>query len=250
MSAVNGGLNVVKDGLVLYLDAANTTSYSTSGTRWSDLTIKNNNFTLINGPTFDNSNLGSIVFDGVNDYGNISYNSSLSVSNAHTLESWFYSTGRGTSAIYDGAGHLMRGGQIEDNQFQLNYIYDFGAIGYGWFRSNSGNPYPSAGSFNTILSPNNVAPANQWNLATATRDGSTIKIYVNGVLVQTSTGQTISSNTSWTTYVGGSLTLGRCTGNSNLNYKGKIAISRIYNRALSDSEVLQNFNAQKYRFGL
>lgn len=242
--------NIVKDGLVLYLDAANTTSYLTSGTSWVDLTFSKNNFTLINGPTFDNSNLGSIVLDGVDDYVNISYNSSLSVVNAHTLESWFYSTGRGTNAIYDGVGHLMRAGQVEDNQFQLNYIYDFGAISYGWFRSTDGNPYPSSGSFNTVLSPNNVAPANQWNLATVTRDGSTVKIYVNGVLVTTSTGQTVSSNTSWTTYASGSLTLGRCTGNAYLNYKGKIAISRIYNRSLSYSEVLQNFNVQKRRFGL
>lgn len=242
--------NIVTRGLVLCLDGANVYSYPSTGTIWSDLTTNRNNFTLINGPTYDSANGGSLLFDGINDYANVTYNPTLSVRNAHTLESWFYATGRGTNSIFDGSGHLMRAGQIEDSQFQLNYIYDFGAIGYLWFRSFNGNPYPSAGSFNFIGSPNNVAMPNKWNLATVTRNGSLVKIYVNGVLVTTVTNASISSNPSWITYLGGSLTLGRSTGNNLINYKGKIAITRIYNIALSDSEVLQNFNAHKSRFGL
>jgi hypothetical protein len=241
---------IVTKGLVLCLDGANVYSYPKTGTAWSDLTTNRNNSTLINGPTYDSSNGGSLLFDGINDFANITYNSTLSVANAHTLESWFYATGRGTNSIFDGSGHLMRAGQIEDSQFQLNYIYDYGAIGYLWFRSFNGNPYPSAGSFTFLGSPNYVAMPNKWNMATVARNGSTVKIYVNGVLVSTYTGQTISSNPSWITYLGGSLTLGRTTGNPYINYKGKIAVSRIYNRALSDSEVLQNFNALKGRFGL
>lgn len=241
---------IVRDGLVLCLDAANDRSYPTAGLTWSDLTTNRNNFTLINGPTYDTSNGGSILFDGINDYANIPYNSTLSVTSGHTLECWFYATGRGINSIFDGSGHLMRAGQVEDSVFQLNYIYDYGAIGYLWFRSYNGNPYPSAGTFYFVGSPNYVAPANKWNLATVTRDNSTIKIYVNGNLVTTVTGATIPSNTSWITYAGGSLTLGRVTSNNLINYKGKIAITRIYNRPLSDSEVLQNFNANRGRFGL
>lgn len=246
--AGNVAPNIVTDGLVLGLDAANLASYPGTGATWSDLTINRNNFSLLNGAVYDSSNLGNILFDGINDYANITYNSTLSVPNAHTVECWFYPTGRAQGAIFDGAGTLMRAGQVEDMMFTLNYVHDFGALAYGWFRSNTGNPYPAAGSFNFIGTPNNVVAANRWNLATATRDGSTIKVYANGVLALTVTGSSLPSNPSWITFLGGSLTMGRCTGNASINYQGKIATARIYNRALSESEVFQNFNAHRSRF--
>ena len=59
---------LVTDGLILYIDAANSKSYPDSGTTWFDLTSNNNNGVLTNGPTFDSANGGSIVFDGVDDY--------------------------------------------------------------------------------------------------------------------------------------------------------------------------------------
>jgi hypothetical protein len=68
MSTVGGGVNIVTDGLVLYLDAANISSYSGSGTTWTDLSRSGNNGTLVNNPTFDSANKGSIVFDGVDDF--------------------------------------------------------------------------------------------------------------------------------------------------------------------------------------
>jgi hypothetical protein len=61
------GPQIVRDGLVLYLDAANTKSYHGSGTTWSDLCGNGNDGTLINEPTFDSGNLGSIQFDGADD---------------------------------------------------------------------------------------------------------------------------------------------------------------------------------------
>jgi len=61
--------NTVKDGLVLYLDAANIKSYTSGSTIWYDLSKRNNNSTLVNNPTFDSSNKGSIVFDGIDDVG-------------------------------------------------------------------------------------------------------------------------------------------------------------------------------------
>ena len=69
MSGVVGPrFGIVQDGLVLNLDASNTLSYPGSGTTWFDLTSNNNDGTLVNGPTFDSANGGSIVFDGINDY--------------------------------------------------------------------------------------------------------------------------------------------------------------------------------------
>jgi hypothetical protein len=241
--------NIVTDGLVLCLDGANLYSYPTSGTLWSDLTANRNNFTLINGTTYDSSNGGSLLFDGINDYANITYNPSLSSVSGITLESWFYPVGRGTNAIFDGAGTLMRAGQVEDMQYALNYVWDFNSLTFGTFRSNSGNPYPSAGSFYFYGTPNNVVYRNRWNLATVTRTNNDVKIYANGQLVLSLNNVPISSNTYWITYLGGSLMLGRSINNL-INYNGKIAITRIYNRGLSDSEVLQNFNAHKGRFNL
>jgi hypothetical protein len=63
--AFNYSPKIIQDGLVLYLDAANTKSYPTTGTTWTDLSRSGNNGTLINGPTFNSGNGGSIVFDGV-----------------------------------------------------------------------------------------------------------------------------------------------------------------------------------------
>ena len=60
--------NIVTDGLVLCLDAANKRSYPGTGTTWTDRSANGNNGTLTNGPTFDSANGGSIVFDGTNDY--------------------------------------------------------------------------------------------------------------------------------------------------------------------------------------
>ncbi len=67
MSVISGP-NIVTNGLVLHLDAANTKSYSGSGTTWTDLSGNGNNGTLTNGPTFDSANYGSVVHDGVDDY--------------------------------------------------------------------------------------------------------------------------------------------------------------------------------------
>ena len=58
---------IVKDGLVLWVDAMNDNSYPETGITWTDLSGNNNNATLINGPTFDTANGGSIVFDGTDD---------------------------------------------------------------------------------------------------------------------------------------------------------------------------------------
>ena len=68
---------IVTDGLVLCLDAANKKSYSGSGTTWTDRSGNGNNGTLVNGPTFDSGNGGSIDFDGVDDNVNLGNDSSF-----------------------------------------------------------------------------------------------------------------------------------------------------------------------------
>ena len=71
---------IVTDGLVLYLDAANTKSYVSGSTTWNDISRTNINGTLVNGPTFSSDGGGSILFDGSNDYVQINYGGNLSSS--------------------------------------------------------------------------------------------------------------------------------------------------------------------------
>jgi hypothetical protein len=63
-----GTASLITTNLVLHLDASNSSSYSGSGTTWSDLSGDGNDLTLTNGPTFTSDNGGAIVFDGTNDY--------------------------------------------------------------------------------------------------------------------------------------------------------------------------------------
>ena len=68
MSTLNGGPGIITDGLVLYVDAANSYSYVSGSTVWNDLSRTTTSGSLINGPTFNTRSGGNIVFDGINDY--------------------------------------------------------------------------------------------------------------------------------------------------------------------------------------
>jgi hypothetical protein len=74
--ALSHSPSIVTDGLVLCLDAGNPKSYPGSGTTWTDLSGNGNNGTLVNGVGYSGDNLGSLSFDGVNDY----YNRALTAS--------------------------------------------------------------------------------------------------------------------------------------------------------------------------
>jgi hypothetical protein len=95
--SVIGGPDTITDGLVLYLDAANTKSYIGSGTTWKDLSGNSNDGTLTNEPTFDSGNSGSIVFDGVDDFVTtgqqldpIAFGLFADSTSFWTVSSWFY----------------------------------------------------------------------------------------------------------------------------------------------------------------
>ena len=125
------GPNVVTDGLVLYLDAGNTKSYPGSGTGWIDLSGRVNNGILANGPTFDSSNGGSIVFDGSNDYTDVADSSSINFgTNSFSFNFWIKST---QSSAYAGliGKYGLTGGY--DINMQVN-----GAINVE-FRAGTGN---------------------------------------------------------------------------------------------------------------
>jgi hypothetical protein len=82
------GPQIVKDGLVLWLDAANNKSYTSGSAIWRDMSSNNNSGSLINSPAFSSANNGSIVFDGVDDYVNCGIGSLLNITSSVTLMCW------------------------------------------------------------------------------------------------------------------------------------------------------------------
>jgi hypothetical protein len=216
---------IVTDGLVLNVDAGFTPSYPRNGTTWYDVK-GTSNVILTNGPTFNSSNGGSVVFDGTNDYsiGSVS----LVLTNSVTIESWIYPTNY----------PISEGGFILSN---LGYYLEYGTDGKlkSYFYGLSSEGYHLS---------NSTVPLNTWSYVNTIRDkdNNTILFYINGVLDRTLTGITGSiSNVR-----GGSVAQIGGYSSSGYKFNGRLSNVRLYNRALSATEVLQNYNAQKGRFGL
>ena len=224
--AFNYSPKIIQDGLVLYLDAANTKSYPTTGTTWTDLSRSGNNGTLINGPTFNSANGGSIVFDGSNDYIKPPNSTTLQLTN-FTLSSW-----------------------VRINVQNINqYIIDTstnGSFGFGYsYRIKTDNKirFWAYNANNALDSTTTISPNIWYNILVTYNNTSKIQsIYINGVFNVSNThnsGFVVSTVTNL--QIGGSLVLGGYI-------NGNIAQTQIYNRALSASEILQNYNATKGRY--
>lgn len=219
--------NIVTSGLIMSLDAGFTPSYPLSGTSWTDLSFSGNSGTLVNGPSYSSSNGGSIVFDGINDYVNGPAISSQLTGNM-TVECWIYIT----SGPSDWVRIIGTGANPSGNRtFGLWYYTDRTLL---WQRY---------GTNNVGLQPANVLNYNTWYYVAATTSGSSQAIYLNGSSVGSSTvtGPWPASNEN--------ITLGSAVG-IHAYLTGNMSIARIYNRGLSASEILQNYNAQKSRYGL
>jgi hypothetical protein len=113
--------SIVTNGLALYLDAGNASSYPGSGTNWTDLSSNGRNGTLTNGPTYSATNGGSIVFDGTNDF--VQCLGSLTVT-AATFVSWIRRNGNQNQ--YDGI-LFSRGTNTTGMNFQVS-----NQLGYHW----------------------------------------------------------------------------------------------------------------------
>ena len=230
---------VVTSGLVLCLDAANQKSYTSGSTTWYDLTGNFNNGTLINGPTFDSNNGGSIVFDGTDDYVNIPNASSLSMASTNqvTVDVWVYPIGNGISSTREFLN--------KRNNDATTYV----SYGVSWYSGNSGatNSVFSRIGFtdNTVsdLFSSNQSK-NVWFNITETFNGTLHSLYINGIINVSASvsGKTIKDT-------GQPVTLASYNGSTEL-VNARISNAKIYNRALSASEILQNYNATKTRFGL
>lgn len=235
MAYINGP-KIVTDGLVLVLDAGNTKSYPGSGTTWTDLSGNGRNGTLVNGPTFDSANGGSIVFDGVNDACNFAAN----IFNTGTpQDGTFYLRFKAPILSTVDQTILFNDGGSSNN---LVYFYrnsNFATNRYSWliYYTNT-----SAGVSN-YLQGSTFLPSVWYDTALTYNSSGTAAIYVNGNLINR---QTVANFQSWNR-----------TGN-NIPYiaiassqgTGAAQVFMWYNRALTPQEIQQNLNATRQRIGV
>ena len=218
---------IVTDGLVLALDAGNPKSYPGSGTVWRDKSGNGLDATLTNGPTFSSDNGGIFTFDGSDDVctsGNV-----LSDLVDLTLECWvkFGSQDSSYNGIISKTLNNTDGWELRTGSYTSTTTY----VQFRYVGDNAATPFE--------ILDNEV-----WYHIVGTGTSGAQKLYVDGVEVETSTSSaTPSPNTN-------SLQIGALAYATHLILTGDMATAKIYNRAISTSEVQQNYNALKGRFGL
>ena len=232
--ATNYNPSIVTDGLRFCLDAANTKSYPGSGTTWTDISGKNHDGTLTNGPTFSSDNGGCIVFDGSNDHiGMLGTATDLGIndtSSSFSFSVWFKTGTTSEKYMFDNFD-----GSTQDISCRL----DGGELEL-YLRGSSG------GIVNAVRYGSYTL--NAWNNAVYNFDSSTspdtFTAYVNGINTGTST-----SHFSGNFESGSNFRIGmRPAGGG--QFSGRIACAMLYKKSLTEAEVKQNYNALKGRFGL
>jgi hypothetical protein len=221
---------IVTDGLVFAVDAANTKSYPGSGTTWKDLSGNGNDGTLINGPTFDSGNGGSIVFDKTNDYVEGPASNSFGFGTNITIECWFKTTESFGINNSSTAGRIVN---LHANSPGTNVNIQIGSEGLGFYNIGNATFY------------NDGIPANtgKWIHGVVVINGINSKLYRNNLVTINVNGNAIPSFSSYPVIIGS------YEGSSRF-FGGNLALAKLYNRALTASEVSQNYNALKSRFGL
>jgi len=232
--SVAGGPDLIQDGLVLCLDAANTKSYPGSGTTWKDLSGNNNHVNLVNGPTFSAESQGCFIFDGTNDYGATNSAPTLNMGGkSFTGEVWIKVTN------FSGSERMV----FEYNVWSSTNVYQLSLIGGNTIRVNFVNSNSAGKWLDYAYTP---LTTNIWLHIVGQFDtvNNNFNLYINGLSVAqvTAVTQEISSATS-ALYIGS-------RGGSQLFLACTIGALKMYDRALSATEILQNYNAIKGRFRL
>ena len=222
--------NIITDGLVLNLDAGFVGSYPTTASTWYDISGNDKNSTLTNGPTFNSANSGSIVFDGVDDYVLTPSLLNASLNPTESVFVWFNPAAAGQIVSELGQATIDAGYHDSNIEVNSSGIFSFSV----WHGSLTNKVVSSAKSFNN------------WYHLGFTYSGTTFTAYINGSSIGTAT---------FTRQPPSSLHYGLCSIDStNMGTgaygSGKMGNFMFYNRALSATEVLQNYNAQKGRYGL
>jgi len=231
--STQGGPDIITNGLVLALDGANRKSNPGSGTTWTDLSGNGKDGSLVNGASFQTTNGGCVAFDGVNDRVTLYASNQLIGNQYATLEAWIKSSDDGTGS---GATANFLGTRVGQNMSINRYSTTNTAVFLTDFTS---------GNLNAPIGSINVFDQN-WHHIVGVNNFGICSLYVDGTLEgtdSTKSGQNIDLNAEV-------MAIGNDTNNTSRTFYGEVAIARIYNRALTQPEVLQNYNTLKSRFGL
>jgi hypothetical protein len=207
---------IVTNGLVLCLDAADKKSYPGTGTTWFDRSGNGNHGTLVGGPTYNSSNGGSIVVDGIDDYISSLTLSALSITDI-TIQVWIYPTSIASyTTIFDTTSR------------HLSF----------WI----GNTFYGMGGYSTAGSASFNWQNNNWVCITMLKSSNTGKIIKNNYDFS----EDITVGTTFTNQ----LRFGSNPSGGGTPFVGGYGSIRLYNRALTPQEIQQNFNATRGRFGI
>ena len=226
---VQGALPVVTTGLQLYLDAQLSTSYPGTGTTWYDLSGNGNNVVMQNSGniTYTGSGVGYFTLTG-NGYFNKATTTGIPTgSSPYTFSAWVQWP---TGTWQNGGGMIGVGSSTTTNQTnQFRTTGTNGLVNY-WFGNDLG-------------ATSSVSPTSSWFNAVAQWDGTTRKIWINGVQVASAaaTGLNVLSSI---------VQIGATNVNGSETLRGNMAQALIYNTALSSGDIFQNYDTQKARFGL
>ena len=214
------GPDIVQDGLVAVFDAGSTRSYAGSGTTAYNL-VANNDVSLINGLGWQSGNGGYFSSDGTDDAMTTPDATNLDLVD-FTLEGWVWWDQHKNYGSF-----LVKGPGGAGNLFNYSFFGYVNTVSFGF---GDGSNYRAI-----YISPPAI---NEWHHIVGTYDGSTLKFYLNSTLA-TSTSITATPNQN-----NDALQILQ----SQYSIDGRIGCAKVYNKALTAAEVLQNYNAQKNRF--
>lgn len=214
----------VKTKSTAYINGTRGATVATGG-GWADIAGNGYHAELVNNPTSNSLNGGSLVFNGTDNY--VIGATALNINSNITIDAFIYPTSNPSNAgfiISNVGGYYF---ELKSTGVLRSYFYGLSTEGY-----HDGT--------NTIT-------LNKWSHVVLVRDSTsnTISTYINGVV-----DRTISSITGNISNGIQNYQIGKYSGNGSYNFIGRIASIKVYNRALSISEIQQNYRAMKVRFGL
>jgi len=242
IAPIDPNLNIVRNGLVLWLDPRFQTSYLGSGSTWFDISGSEYDTTIYNNTVYQTDNGGRFYFDGNNDYAEISSSLGTLFDNSnkpYTLNLWIRP-------------------EVKPANNNIRFIFNVYTTGFGGgrnitlFRTSGGVDQIGSQIFTTNPNRSDVFAnitynTNEWFYLTIVWDGLRSYIYKNA------TELSYASATSLSTSYSTNSTPIRLAGDfslANPEFQGNISNVSIYNRTLTSTEITHNYNQTKVRFGL
>ncbi len=234
----SGGGGIVTSGLVMHLDAGNVSSYPGSGTTWTDLSGSGNNATLVNSPTFNSSNGGSLVFNGSNQYATTAFSFS---GRPFSIETWVRFTNQNAfqTVVGQDTSQATPLGRFYHQKTDTSGGGGRPLNAFGFALTNTANANVYCYDTSSIV-------LDTWYQYIISVSASQLILYRNGSAITT-----VNNSDALASGTGNTLIAAGYYNNNIVDYlDGRIAISRFYNIAFDASQAAQNLDADRGRFGL